>query len=149
MAEKLDVKPCYAIYSAGLAIQRTYKPLLDKLGITYLQFLVLTVLWERDRLTISDIADRLSLETSTLTPVLKRMEAAGFIGRRRNPNDERQVLIELTEQGHAFDNEQTECLGREVFGKLSMSVERIFHLTDEVKALREALNSKLAEGGAS
>jgi len=141
--QKLERKPCYAIYSAHLAIQRTYKPLLDEIGITYPQFLLLNVLWEEDHLTVGEIGERLAIESSTLTPLLKRMQAAGFVERTRNPDDERQVFIDVTERGKALE-ERAACLGPAVFGDLSLPVERIFRLTDEVKALRDALNTKLA-----
>ena len=144
---RLEKKPCYAIYSAGLAIQRTYKPLLDELGITYPQFLLLNVLWEEDHLTVGEIGERLAIESSTLTPLLKRMQSAGFVERTRNPDDERQVFIELTERGRSLEP-QAACLGPAVFGDLAgMPVERLFRLTEEVKALRDALNAKLAARG--
>jgi len=144
--KRLEGMPCYAIYSAQLAIQRTYKPLLDELGITYPQFLLLNVLWEQDHLTVGDIGARLAIESSTLTPLLKRMQAAGFVERRRNPDDERQVFIELTERGKSLEHRGA-CLGPAVFGDIGLPVERIFRLTDEVKALRDALNVKLAARG--
>ena len=81
--KRLEGMPCYAIYSAGLAIQRTYKPLLDELGITYPQYLLLNVLWEEDHLTVGDIGKRLGIESSTLTPLLKRLQAAGARHRQR------------------------------------------------------------------
>jgi MarR family transcriptional regulator, organic hydroperoxide resistance regulator len=144
--KRLEEKPCYSIYSAGLAIQRTYKPLLDELGITYPQFLLLNVLWEQDHLTVGDIGERLGIESSTLTPLLKRMQAAGFVERSRNPADERQVFVELTERGRSLE-ERAACLGPAVFGDIGIPLERLFRLTDEVKALRDALNAKLAAKG--
>jgi DNA-binding MarR family transcriptional regulator len=144
--KRLERKPCYAIYSAGLAIQRTYKPLLDELGITYPQFLLLNVLWERDHLTVGDIGERLAIESSTLTPLLKRMQAAGFVERTRNPDDERQVFIQLTAHGKSLED-RAACLGPAVFGNIGIPLERISRLTEEVKALRDALNAKLADRG--
>ena len=146
MAEKLEVKPCYAIYSAGLAIQRTYKPLLDELGITYPQFLLLTILWEQDHLTVGDLGQRLAIESSTLTPVLKRMEVAGLVKRKRNPDDERQVFIDLTKRAKSLED-QGDCLGPAVFGDIGIPLERLRSLTEEVKALRDALNAKLTAKG--
>jgi DNA-binding MarR family transcriptional regulator len=144
--KRLEGMPCYSIYSAGLAIQRTYKPLLDELGITYPQFVLLNVLWEQDHLTVGDIGERLAIESSTLTPMLKRMEAAEFVERSRNPDDERQVFVELTERGRSL-KERAACLGPTVFGDIGFPLERLFRLTDEVKALRDALNAKLAAKG--
>ncbi|MFY9926122.1 MAG: MarR family transcriptional regulator [Opitutaceae bacterium] len=141
--KRLEGMPCYAIYSAGLAIQRTYKPLLDELGITYPQYLLLNVLWEEDHLTVGDIGKRLGIESSTLTPLLKRLQAAGFVERTRNPADERQVFVELTQRSKAI-KERASCLGPAVFGDAGIAVERIYRIRDEVEALRDALNAKLA-----
>ena len=82
----LNDQLCYAIYSAGMAIQRLYKPMLDELGLTYPQYLVLNVLWQEDEQTVGGIAEKLALESSTLTPLLKRLEAAGLVRRTRNPS---------------------------------------------------------------
>ncbi len=98
-ALRLDNALCFAIYSANHAITRAYKPLLDKHGLTYPQYLVMLVLWDRDRQTVSGIGDVLFLESSTLTPLLKRLEAAGFVRRERDPDDERQVVVHLTQAG--------------------------------------------------
>ena len=95
----LDDHLCYSIYSAGIAIQRAYKPVLDELGLTYPQYLVMNVLWHEDRQTVGGIAERLALESSTLTPLLKRLEAAGLIARIRDVQDERRVHISLTAAG--------------------------------------------------
>ena len=144
--KRLEGMPCYAIYSAGLAIQRTYKPLLDELGITYPQFVLLNVLWEEDHLTVGEISERLGIESSTLTPLLKRLQAAGLVKRTRNPADERQVFVELTERSKALE-ERGSCLGPEVFGNAGITKERLYRLRDEVKALRDGLNAKLAARG--
>ena len=89
----LDGQLCFSIYSASLAIQRVYKPMLDGLGVTYTQYLVLSTLWEKDGLTIGAIGERLALEPSTITPAVKRLEAAGFLARRRSTTDERVVEV--------------------------------------------------------
>ncbi|MCJ8156420.1 MarR family winged helix-turn-helix transcriptional regulator [Sphingomonas sp. LaA6.9] len=98
----LDAQFCFAVYSTAHALNRTYKPLLDRLGITYPQYLVLLVLWERDDRSVGEIGEKLLLDSSTLTPLLKRLEAAGIVRRERNPEDERQVRIRLTEQGRVM-----------------------------------------------
>lgn len=144
--ERLERMPCYAVYSAGLAIQRTYKPLLDELGITYPQYLLLNVLYDEDHLTVGDISKRLGIESSTLTPLLKRLQVAGFVKRTRNPADEREVFVELTERSNAI-KERASCLGPAVFGDAGIAVERIYRMRDEVEALRDALNAKLAAKG--
>ena len=107
---------------------------------------MLNVLWEEDRLTVGDIGERMGIESSTLTPLLKRLQAAGFVERTRYPADERQVFIELTERSKALE-ERAACLGPEVFGDTDITIERLFRLRDEIKALRDALNAKLAAKG--
>src|ERR1700749_3475178 len=97
---RLDNQICFAVYSAAHAFNRVYKPLLDRLGLTYPQYLVMLGLWERDGVAVKDIGERLFLDSGTLTPLLKRLEAAGLVKRTRSTQDERQVLIALTPQGH-------------------------------------------------
>jgi MarR family transcriptional regulator, organic hydroperoxide resistance regulator len=92
---------CFAIYSANLAIHRAYKPLLDELGLTYPQHLVLAALYEHDDQTVGALGDKLYLDSSTLTPLLKRMEGGGYLTRQRDPRDERQVRIRLTQRGRS------------------------------------------------
>ena len=96
---KLDNQLCFALYVASKEIIRMYKPLLDPLGLTYTGYIVMLVLWERDTLTIKELGERLSLDTGTLTPLLKKMESDGLLKRRRDPHDERQVRLYLTAKG--------------------------------------------------
>ncbi|MBY0098093.1 MarR family winged helix-turn-helix transcriptional regulator [Mesobacillus maritimus] len=96
---KLDNQLCFAIYACSREITRLYRPFLDELGITYPQFLTLTVLWEHKRLTVKEIGERLFLDSGTLTPMLKRMEAMELVKRVRGTEDERKVYIALTERG--------------------------------------------------
>lgn len=98
----LDDQLCFGIYSASIAVQRLYKPLLDELGITYTQYLVLCTLWENGGLSVGAVGHRLALEPSTITPAVKRLEAAGFVTRRRSATDERQTIVELTAEGAAL-----------------------------------------------
>ncbi|MGA2276016.1 MAG: MarR family transcriptional regulator, partial [Terracidiphilus sp.] len=114
--------------------------------ITYPQYLLLNVLWEEDHLTIGDIGERLGIESSTLSPLVKRLQAAGLVERTRNPADERQVFVELTDQSKALE-ERAACMGVAVFGEAGISIERLFRLRDEVNTLRDALNAKLAAKG--
>ena len=95
----LDNQLCFALYSASLAMTKLYKPLLEELGLTYPQYLVMLVLWERDGLMVSEIGERLFLDSGTLTPLLKRLEAAGLVARIRDVQDERRVHITLTPEG--------------------------------------------------
>src|SRR3569833_4165753 len=90
---------CFAIYSTGHAFNRVYKPLLDELDLTYPQYLVMVALWAENGQTVGQIGDKLFLESSTLTPLLKRLEALGFLTRKRDPEDERQVRLRLTDKG--------------------------------------------------
>ncbi|AXE29888.1 MarR family transcriptional regulator [Chromobacterium phragmitis] len=99
---KLDQQLCFALYSASLAMNKTYRDSLKPLGITYPQYLVLLVLWEQDERSVSDIGDKLYLDSATLTPLLKRMEAAGWLERKRLPSDERVVIASLTEAGRGL-----------------------------------------------
>src|SRR5881392_4037683 len=93
---------CFAVYSTAHAFNRVYKPLLDRLGLTYPQYLVMLVLWERDDVAVRDIGAKLFLDSGTLTPLPKRLEAAHLVTRTRSREDERQVLIALTPQGQAL-----------------------------------------------
>lgn len=99
---RLDNQFCFALYSASLAMTKTYKPFLESLGLTYPQYLVMLILWEQDDVLVKDIGERLYLDSGTLTPLLKRLESSGLIERKRDPIDERQVRITLTKSGHAL-----------------------------------------------
>jgi len=93
---------CFAVYSANLAYGRAYKPILDALGLTYTQWIAIVALWEHDEQTVSSLGDKLFLESNTLTPILKKLEALGYVERRRDPRDERQVIVRLTDAGRAL-----------------------------------------------
>jgi len=139
-APSLDQLLCFSLYGANMAINRVYKPLLDDLGLTYPQYLVLNVLWERGTETVGGIAERLALESSTITPLVKRLEQAGLVERRRNPADERQVVVTPTDAGRAMQ-ERTHCLGAELFAAAGQPVEKLIALTREVQALRDSLTA--------
>jgi DNA-binding MarR family transcriptional regulator len=98
----LDNQFCFALYSASLAMTKTYKPFLDKLGLTYPQYLVMLVLWQQDDILVKTIGERLFLDSGTLTPLLKRLESSSLITRTRDEADERQVRIDLTKEGRAL-----------------------------------------------
>jgi MarR family transcriptional regulator, organic hydroperoxide resistance regulator len=140
-AKTIDEQLCYAIYSAGLAINRIYKPFLDELGITYPQYLAMCVLWETDGMTIGAIGDRLSLETSTLTPLLKRLENIGFIDRIRSKSDERQVVVTLTSKGDHL-RERAQCLPMAFQQGSGLELKHIVGLNDEIRALRDNFAGK-------
>lgn len=135
----LDEQLCFSLYAASIAINRAYKPVLDRLSITYPQFLVLQVLnGADDGRSIGEIAERLALESSTITPLAKRLEAAGLVKRARNPADERQVRVSLTEMGKARWKE-TGCLAPLIVERSGMSHAQLAVLNREVAALRRAL----------
>lgn len=90
---------CFAVYSANLAYGRAYKPILEELGVTYTQWIIIVALWEEDGQSVKSLGDKLFLESNTLTPILKKLESLGFLQRRRDPSDERQVIISLTQAG--------------------------------------------------
>src|SRR5437016_11094549 len=121
LALRLDNQICFAVYSTAHAFNRFYKPLLDRLGLTYPQYLVMMVLWERDGVPVKDIGEKLFLDSGTLTPLLKRMEAADLIKRTRNTEDERQVLIALTPQGHAL-REKARAVPQAILARPACSV---------------------------
>jgi DNA-binding MarR family transcriptional regulator len=93
---------CFAVYSANLAYGRAYKPILDELGVTYTQWIAIVALWEEDDQTVSSLGEKLFLESNTLTPILKKLETLGYLVRRRDPTDERQVIVSLTAAGRAL-----------------------------------------------
>ena len=129
---------CFAVYSTAHAFNRVYKPLLDRLGLTYPQYLVMLVLWERDDVSVKDIGERLFLDSGTLTPLLKRLEAAGLIKRTRNKDDERQVLIALTAQGEAL-REQAKMLPEAILAASACSIGELTALKTDLVALRDRL----------
>ena len=135
---KLDSFICFALYSANHAMNRIYKPLLDELGLTYPQYLVMVTLWEKDEQTVGGIGERLFLESSTLTPLLKRLETAGLIRRERSREDERQVLVRLSADGKAL-KEKALAVPACILEASECSLGEMDRLRQEIVALREAL----------
>lgn len=129
---------CFAIYSASHAFTRAYRTLLAPLGLTYPQYLVLLVLWERDGLRVKEIGARLYLDSGTLTPLLKRLEASGFVRRVRDTSDERQVSIMLTPAGLALEGKAS-SVPRELQCMIGLPGSEIATLTDQVARLRDGL----------
>jgi DNA-binding MarR family transcriptional regulator len=138
----LDDQLCYAVYSAGIAIQRLYKSLLDEMGLTYPQYLVLNVLWRDGEQTVGNIAERLALESSTLTPLLKRLELGGLLRRTRNPDNERQVMVSLTDSGRAL-RARAGCLGDGLLSASGQTKEQLSELNRDVRQLRDAIYSHI------
>jgi DNA-binding MarR family transcriptional regulator len=141
---RLDNQICFAIYSTAHAFNRVYKPLLDRLGLTYPQYLVMLVLWERDGVPVKDIGERLFLDSGTLTPLLKRLEAAGLIKRTRSTEDERQVLIALTSQGQAL-KEKARTVPQAILATSACSISELSVLKNELVALRDRLDTAMGE----
>ena len=139
----LDDQLCFTLYATSMAVNRAYKPMLDALGITYPQYLVLHTLWETDGRTVGAIAERLALESSTVTPLVKRLEAAGFVARARNPNDERQVKVSLTQAGRDIQN-QCGCLGEALLARSGMTLAGVAGLNVQIQTLRDALQGELS-----
>ena len=134
----LDQQLCFSIYSASIAVNRLYKPMLDDLGVTYTQYLALSTLWERDGLTIGAIADRLALEPSTITPAVKRLEAGGFVSRKRSASDERQVEVHLTRKGRDL-HAQTGCLTDALLQRSGFTIPEMIDLNLKVQRLRDGI----------
>ena len=135
---------CFAVYSTAHAFNRAYKPLLDRLGLTYPQYLVMLVLWERDGVPVKDIGERLLLDSGTLTPLLKRLEAAELVKRTRSTEDERQVLIALTPRGQVL-KEKARAVPRAILAASACSIAELSAMKNELVALRDRLNAALGE----
>ncbi len=133
---------CFAIYSTANALTRAYQPILNKLDLTYPQFLVMIVLWEQDDRTVSEIGAQLNLDSGTLTPLLKRLEAAGRIARRRDARDERQVRITLTDEGREL-RKQAENIPEQVFCALGQPVDELQDLRARLLDIRGNLANSL------
>jgi len=133
---RLDDQLCFALYAASRAVTARYRPLLDELGLTYPQYLVMLVLWERDSISVRDLGTSLQLESSTLSPLLKRLEAAGLLRRERRPDDERSVAIRLTDAGAAL---------RERARDVPPAIGDAMGLTPEQDALTKQLLRLIAE----
>lgn len=129
---------CFAVYSTNLAFNRAYKPFLDEIGITYLQYAALIALNEQDGQTVSELGEKLFLESSTLTPMLKRLEGMGYVTRRRDAEDERQVRISLTESGRAVF-EKAFCTRAPVIEATGLDYETFVRLQRDLITLRDNL----------
>lgn len=138
----LSAKLCFAFYSMSHAFNRAYRQLLDPLGLTYPQYIVLVVLWERDGLTVKEIGESTFLDSGTLTPLLKRLESSGLIRRVRDARDERQVRISLTEAGHALQDKARD-IPRILGCMLGLSDEEIRAFSSQVTDLRGKLHASI------
>ncbi|MCG6207499.1 MarR family transcriptional regulator [Rhodopseudomonas sp. HC1] len=130
--QKLENQLCFALYSTLLGVNKVYRSLLREFDLTYPQYLVMLVLWEKDRVNVSEICDQLFLETTTLTPLLKRLEARGLVSRKRSAEDERQVIVSLTDEGRALRQQLKhvpDCVGAAMGGSLEDIVDLRSKLT--------------------
>lgn len=141
---KLEDHLCFSLYACSRAILRLYRPFLDELQLTYPQYLVLLTLWEKQQLTIKALGEALDLDTGTLTPLLKRMEGAGLLERRRDSVDERVVNIRITEQGKALQEKAT-CIPQSLLASSGMSLDEIQKLNVMIKHLMQQVNSSSLE----
>jgi MarR family transcriptional regulator, organic hydroperoxide resistance regulator len=137
--QNLDDFLCFAIYSTNLAVNRMNKPVLDELGLTYLQYIVLVALYEQDDQIVSGLGEKMFLDSSTLTPLLKRLETMGHITRQRDPEDERQVRVRLTPQGRSV-RERAFVYRDELVKKMGLGAADFQHLRDELVKLRDNLS---------
>jgi MarR family transcriptional regulator, organic hydroperoxide resistance regulator len=136
----LDRQLCFALYSASLAMTKTYKPLLEPLGLTYPQYLVMLVLWEGDGITVSQLGERLTLDSGTLTPLLKRLEALGLVQRLRDTADERRVLLQLTAAGRKL-KARAVAVPQGIARATACDLAEIGELAQRLRALREQLTT--------
>jgi len=141
---KLDNQLCFAVYAAAHAFSATYKPLLEPLGLTYPQYLAMLVLWQEDGVTVSAIGARLGLDSGTLTPLLKRLEAAGLVSRLRDAADERQVRVTLTAAGRAL-KQKAKVIPQALLCASGMSLGELVALRGKLESLAANLRSAAAE----
>jgi len=134
----LDDFLCFAVYSTGFAFNRIYRKPLVKLGLTYPQFLVMAALWSEDGVTVGTLGDRLALDTSTLTPLLKRLEAMDLLSRRRSTEDERRVLVSLTAKGGALRTKARDVMAC-IYAAADLSPDAFAKLTRDIRTLRRNL----------
>lgn len=137
----LDQQVCFALYAANLAMGKLYRRLLNALELTYPQYLVMLVLWERDGLTVSEIGERLYLDSATLTPLLKRLQVAGLLDRVRSTQDERQVVITLTAAGRAL-KKRANAVPNEVLCAVGCKADELRSLKRDLDRLRSHLSSE-------
>lgn len=136
--QQLDQQLCFALYSTMLGFNKVYRDLLKDLGLTYPQYLVMMVLWERDDLTVGEISERVFLDSPTLTPLLKRLQSSGLVDRARSAVDERQVRVTLTDAGRAL-KARSAHLPQCIATAADMPVAEILDLRDRLLALRERM----------
>ncbi len=143
----LDHFLCFSVYAAGLAFNRVYKPLLDRHGITYPQYIALAALGSKEGQTVSELGEKLFLESNTLTPLIKRLEAAGLVSRTRDKKDERVVRLDLTDAGRRLSSEALGCVPPEILKATGLDLESLEALNDQLVALGTSLRGAASRGG--
>ncbi|MBB3227221.1 DNA-binding MarR family transcriptional regulator [Luteibacter sp. Sphag1AF] len=143
---RLDDQLCFALYAASRAMTATYRRLLEDMGLTYPQYVAMLALWERDGLTVSELGEKLLLDSGTLTPLLKRLEAAGLVRRVRRPEDERSVLVSLTDEGRAL-HERAQSIPSQLLCQTGMATDDVIQLREELKILTAHLVNDTSEKG--
>ncbi|MHA3024356.1 MarR family winged helix-turn-helix transcriptional regulator [Mycobacterium sp. BMJ-28] len=137
---------CFAVYSANLAYGRAYKPILDKLGVTYTQYIAIVALWEEDHQTVGRLGEKLFLESNTLTPILKKLESVGLVTRVRDQRDERQVVVSLTDAGRELRETGVEM---DLVAATGLSLDELRTLQRGVATVRDNLRRHVRESGSS
>ena len=130
----LDDQLCFALYAASRAVTARYRPMLDELGVTYPQYLVLMLLWEEDGQTVGQLGQRLALDSGTLSPLLKRLTSAGLVTRHRRTDDERSVSVRLTEAGRALET-PARSISAQMIGALDLSTQEFTELKDQLRTI--------------
>jgi DNA-binding MarR family transcriptional regulator len=133
---------CFAVYSANLAFGKAYKPILEELGLTYTQYITIIALWEEDNQTVGSLGEKLFLESNTLTPILKKLEAMGYLHRQRDPEDERQVLVSLTKSGRRL---REKGLGMDLVEACGLAPEEFPKMQKAIVTLRSNLIKNVKE----
>jgi len=136
----LDRQVCFALYSASRSLTALYRPLLGRLGLTYPQYLVMLVLWERGDISVKHLGETLMLDSGTLSPLLKRLESAGLVTRRRDPADERSVVVALTPSGTSL-KQQASSIPRTIVKATGVPLRELLQLRDTAKAIAAAVSS--------
>ncbi|MFL9870721.1 MarR family winged helix-turn-helix transcriptional regulator [Paraburkholderia megapolitana] len=134
---------CFAVYSANLAFGKAYKPILDELGITYTQYITIIALWEEEHQTVSGLGEKLFLESNTLTPILKKLEASGYVERQRDPEDERQVRVSLTKSGRKL---REKALTMDLAKATGLTPDEFAKVQQAIVTLRDNLVRSVQEG---
>ena len=134
---KLDNQLCFSLYAASREVIKRYKPCLDKFNLTYTQYIAMLVLWEDEKTTVKEMGKRLHLDSGTLTPLLKKIESIGLIKRYRDSNDDRVVIVELTEEGRKLKDQIT-CVPKEIACRININ-------RDEIESLKHELDNLLSK----